>query len=275
MRVIWPVLCATGVPGGRPAGIAVVEALALQDLDHLLAGRRRDRPFLRDRGEQRQQAAGRGGVVQPRLERLAILDAPSHLHAVGAQVVHRGPDRVHAQPLDEDVCREVAADGDHRLAQAPVAHGLPDGLVDLGIRVVLRRELVGAAVDDAREAIGDRDRGVEREPAEVRLAEQLDHHRHLHRARGVEHLVWLDERLVAAVDGPEGDGDLGPAAGDEGVELGSQRADGRRRRLLGRCGGCLRGGPSCGEAERDGDQERCVRRMLVSGTWVAIAHVSP
>ena len=77
---------------------------------------------------------------------------------------------------------------------------------------------------------------VERQRAGLRLPEQLDHHRHLHRAGGVERLVGIDQHLRPAVERLEGDGDFRAARGDERAQLRLERwlrrDDGKQRARL-------------------------------------------
>ena len=87
-RVMLPVLCATGVPGGSPAGIASLNFCRFR-IATISASDDRRRPPCRAAMllEQHQQPARRRRVVQPLVERLLILDAAQHLHAVGAERV--------------------------------------------------------------------------------------------------------------------------------------------------------------------------------------------
>ena len=101
-----------------------------------------------------------------------------------------------AELLDDQVGREVAADRDHRFGEIAVRHASAEAPVDRGVGILAGVEREGAAVDDAVELVDDRDLVVEREPSSLGLTEQLDQHRHLHRAGGVELDVRLDQQLV-------------------------------------------------------------------------------
>ena len=104
-----PVLCATTVPSGTPGGNRVVELLALQDRGHLGVGPAIDRLSLRDRAQQDLERPRRGLVVHPLVERLLILDAAQHDHAVGAESVDGVAHVGRADALDEQVGGEVAS----------------------------------------------------------------------------------------------------------------------------------------------------------------------
>ena len=70
------------------------------------------------------------------------------------------------------------------------------------------------------------ERVVERERAGARLPEQLDHHRHLHRARGVKRLVGIDQQFGAAVERAKRDRDFGAARRDDAAQRRSRSAGG-------------------------------------------------
>ena len=72
--------------------------------------------------------------------------------------------------------------------------------LDLGVRIVADAQRVGAAVDDAVELVDDGDLVVQLQRAGARAAEQLDHHRHLHRAGGVEAVVGVQVEGVAGLE---------------------------------------------------------------------------
>jgi hypothetical protein len=57
--------------------------------------------------------------------------------------------------LDDQVRREVAADGDHRFRELAVRQPAAEVLVDLGVGVVARVERVRGPVDDAVELVDD------------------------------------------------------------------------------------------------------------------------
>ena len=63
---------------------------------------------------------------RPHLARL-IFHAAEHLHPLGAQRRDGPADVLDAEPLDEQVRRKVAADGDHRLAELPQRQRAADG----------------------------------------------------------------------------------------------------------------------------------------------------
>ena len=75
---------------------------------------------------------------------------------------------VGAEPLDQQVRREVAADGDHQLAEAPQRHRRSDSGVDLLVRVVAFAQRVRAAVHDAAELVLDDERCRRVEPSRPR-----------------------------------------------------------------------------------------------------------
>jgi hypothetical protein len=170
--------------------------------------------------QQNEQSPGSRRVVQPLVEGLLIFDAAQHVHSVAAQPADGLSHVLGAKLLDQQVRREVAAHRDHGLAQLPVGEGLPDGRIDLLVGVVSLAQLVGAAVDDARELVLDGKRIVEPESTVGDLTKQLDHHRHLHRARRVEALVRIDENFIAAVQGPVGDRDLSATCRDRLADRG-------------------------------------------------------
>ena len=160
-----PVLCATSVPAGRPAGNRVLELLALEDRDHLRVRRGIHRLSLRQLVEKDLKTSRGRAVIEALVEGLAVLDATQHLHAIGAQPRHRAPDVLDTQLFNQQVRREVTAHGDHRFAELPQGQRLAHGGVDLLVRVVTFAQRVRAAVDDALELVADVQRVVERDRA--------------------------------------------------------------------------------------------------------------
>jgi hypothetical protein len=116
------------------------------------------------------------------LKRLVVLDAAQHAHPRRTESHGGLLDVLGGQLFDDQVRREVAADGDHRVGQLSVRHAAAAALVDGGVRVVAHIQREGAAVDDAVELVDDGDLVVERERAGARLAEELDEDRDFHRA---------------------------------------------------------------------------------------------
>jgi len=187
----------------------VVELLPLEDRHHLGVGACVDRLPSGQLLQKHRQAMRRRRVAHALVERLLILHAAPDVHAGGAEARDGRPDVLDAQPLDQEVGRQVAADRDHGLAQLAQRHRLADRLVDLRVRVVADLKVIDAAVHDAVEVVHDRQRVVEAQAARLGLPEQLDHHRHLHRARRVEHLVGFDRHRAASIQGLQHQPDLG------------------------------------------------------------------
>jgi hypothetical protein len=173
--------------------------------------------------------ARRGHVVHALVERFLIFDAAQDGHAGTAQAIDRRLHVLRADALDQQVGREVAAHGDHRLAQRAQRHRLADLLVDLGVGVVPHVHLVDAAVDDAVEFVADGQRVIELQRSLMRLAEQLDHHRDLHGAGGVKAPVAVDDQIAASIGRYDRDTHLRPALGDQRLEAGLQVDSGSLR----------------------------------------------
>ena len=63
------------------------------------------------------KSAGGGDVVEALFEGFVVFDAAKNVHAVGVQGVDGRADVFDAEFFDDEVCGEIAADGDHEFAQ--------------------------------------------------------------------------------------------------------------------------------------------------------------
>ena len=98
--------------------------------------------------------------------------------------------------LDERIRREIARASDHVLEQIVHAHRCPDPSIDETIGIVGGVQRIGRTVHDRGEFVLQLDVLTETELATIQAPEELDHHRHFHRARGVKALVGVEEQRV-------------------------------------------------------------------------------
>ena len=188
-----PVLWATAMPLGSPAGIA--------SLNFWRSGSRpsRRRPVRSTACpvaifcSSTASAARRRRVVQSLVERLLILDAAQHEHAVGAEPVDRrlmfsAPNRSISRFAAKLLLTVIIASHSCRSVMR-----LADRLVDLRVGVVARPRADRRCRPRCCETRCGSASGSSSESCPAsRLTEQLDHDRHLHRARRVERLVGVD-----------------------------------------------------------------------------------
>ena len=152
-----PVLCATGVPAGSPAGIAVVELLPLQDRDHLRVRLRADGlARARASAAARERRAPSSCCSGP-------CRTPSDPRRRAAPSMPSAPSRVTVLRMFSTPSRSISRFAAKLLLTVIIAshscaqrHRLADGLVDLRVGIVADAQLVDAAVDDAVELVLDR-----------------------------------------------------------------------------------------------------------------------
>ena len=144
---------------------------------------------------------------------------------------------------------------DHALVQFAQRHRLADPGVERRIRIVAGAQREGRPVHDGRELVAQDDRAVEPQGARVGATEQLDHHRHLHRAGGVERSDGVDGERVSRGEVLQPDAGLraretGDALFDGGAQGREVGWGGRRRAARGRRGTGHHGA----RRERDGEE---------------------
>jgi hypothetical protein len=222
VAVIWPVLWATGVPGGRPAGIWALNACA-RSTD------RRNSVAAGDAASRRSMAlrmAARSSAVvtllRPARKAGAVLHAAQDKGALGAEGAHGGRDARGVEQGDERVGSQVARMIDHALGEPPdgdpIAHARIHGVVG----IVGRVERVRRSVHDRVERIHQQHRLIQRNASGVRLAQQVDQHRHLHGAGGVVDAITVQRQLAADAQVHDRDGHFGAGnGGDAGFEAGA------------------------------------------------------
>ena len=178
--------------GFRQAGRDAAAVLLLEhDLQHLVARLLRVGLAVGDEAQDFEQAVGGDLVVETALRRRA----DPRRRAARARRRYRArrapAARVDADDVDEEVRGQVARLGDHPVGQ--LAHGerLAEVAVDVGIGVAAEVEHERLLVDDAREAVADVHRRIERQLAAVHLPEHAEQHGQLHRRRGVEVLIGV------------------------------------------------------------------------------------
>jgi hypothetical protein len=213
-------LVGDGRPSGQAGGDAFVEMLALEDFDHLRRGVFVNRLAVRDGGEKFEERVGGGGVVQSFFESFAVFDTTQDVHAVGVERMNGVTDVVYTEFLDDEVRGEIAADGDHEVAELAEGAGLAAGVVEVGLGVVGGIESVDGAIDEAMEFIFYEERFVESELAFSDLMKELDHDRNFHGAGGVEGIGVVRGIFEAAVKGAEGKADVGAALANFAFDAG-------------------------------------------------------
>ena len=106
-----------------------------------------------------------------------------------------------------------------------------------------------AGVNDACEIVLDKNLRIQRGRAQIGLTVEFHHHRHFHRAGGVEDLIGFDQHLRSGVEVVKGHGDGFSAA----------LADQRVNRLFeprGATRSCLRGkNEVCAQQDRDSGED--------------------
>ena len=115
----------------------------------------------RDGVEEDHQAPRCRCVVQALVERFLIFHPTKHLHAAGVKGRNRAADVRHAKSLDEEISGNVAAHGDHRLAELTERQRLAGRRVHVLVRVVSFAQRVGASVHDAVKLVADGQRIIE------------------------------------------------------------------------------------------------------------------
>ncbi len=190
---------------GQAGGNAPLEALVVQDLQHLRRGLRAVGLAFGERAQQLEQPGRSDLVVDAGLEGGLILDAPDHLHPVDAQLGEGGLDGGHAQHVDQQVRREVARGRDHRVRELLDGHGPAEVAVQVGIGVAVEVEHVELVVHDAAELVAHVHGGVEGQLAPAHLAIDAEEHGQLHGRGGMEVLVRVVGPLQRGLGVPEGD----------------------------------------------------------------------
>lgn len=130
-----------------------------------------------------------------------------------------GANVFHAEFLDEQICGEIAAHGDHQFAQLAMRSGLTFGLVEVGGGIVVRVKVEGRAIDERIKLIVDDERIIKGELALLRLMKELDHDGDLHGARGVECVVGFVGPFRSAIQGVEENSDIGVGGKDASFNL--------------------------------------------------------
>ncbi len=146
-------------------------------------------------GQQLEERAGCGYVVQSLIKGLLVLDAAEDVHAVGIKRMNGGADIFDAEFFDHQICGEVAADGDHQVAELAEGAGLSFGFVEIGFGINGGVEFEDGAVDDGMKFVVDDEGIVEAQLPFLYLMEEFDHYGDFHGAGGVEGIVGVEEEF--------------------------------------------------------------------------------
>jgi hypothetical protein len=111
--------------------------------------------------------------------------------------------------FEHEICGEIAAHGNHEVAQFGEGASFSLRFVELALRVVGRIEFVRRAIDDGTEFVVDHKRISEFNFSRLDLAVQLDHDGNFHGAGGVKGVIRVVEPCGLAVESAEGDTDFG------------------------------------------------------------------
>src|ERR1700681_55924 len=158
---------------GKPGGNAVIEALTLEDFDHMPGGLLIHGLPRSDRVEELEKPTSGRGVIQALFERLVVLDAAQDIHAVRTQGMNRGADIVDAELFEQEICCEGAADRDHELAKLCQRARLSNSLVQIRFRVITGIERVDRAIHQTTKFVLHPERIVECQLSLLPLVEKL------------------------------------------------------------------------------------------------------
>ncbi|GFG78035.1 hypothetical protein MPRG_13110 [Mycobacterium paragordonae] len=130
-----------------------------------------------------------------------------------------GANVLYAEFLDKQIRCEITAHRDHQFAQLAKGSGLALRAVEVGGGIVSRIKVEGRAIDKREKLIVDEERIVQGELALMRLMKELDHHRDLHGARGVECVIGLVGPLRFTAQETEENSDIGGRGKDASFDL--------------------------------------------------------
>src|SRR5262249_52825392 len=139
--------------------------------------------------EQHGEIARRRRVVHAGAKRGRVLDAAQDLDVARPELVRGRVGVLRADELDERVRGQVARSRDHVVDQVANRDAASYKSVSQAVGVVAGAQRIGGAVGDRYKMIHQGDGLVEAKRTRVDPAEQLDHHRDLHGARGVKAFV--------------------------------------------------------------------------------------
>ncbi len=166
-------------------GNLIVELLRREDLESEPASFGRELRRLHGRLHERRHPLRVCLVRHSGLEGLRVLDHPAHLHAWRAELVDEALDLLRRAEAEHQVRRDVRGADDHLPHHEVEARALPEVRRDAVVAAGLHLEPERRAVDDAREAVDDRDARREGKRPLVDAPERLEKHGRLHRARRV------------------------------------------------------------------------------------------
>jgi hypothetical protein len=125
-------------------------------------------------------------LLSPCFPRRLVLDATPQLDAREVQPLQCSLDRLHADDVQQQIGREVAARDDHVLRQLVHHHHAATGGVHSRVRITVRLDAVRRAVHRAEEAVAYVNPGVRLQPALLDGVEDAEQDGDLDGARRVE-----------------------------------------------------------------------------------------
>ena len=185
--VMLPVLWATRVPGGRPAGISSLNSWRLRTVSIASQSALRCRgPSLESLEEHAEVDAATSCCSCP--SRNALPSSTPRSTRMSARASAWAVESACVAPTSSisGVGGQIARPHDHALDELSRRHPLTDAQIHGAVGVIDRVDGRRRSVDNGRELIDEQDGLCGRQSAAFHLPEELDHHRHLHRARGMK-----------------------------------------------------------------------------------------
>jgi len=170
-------------------------------------------------GQQLEERAGCGYVVQSLIKGLLVFDAAKHVHAIGVERMNCGADIFDAEFFDHQICGEVAADRYHQVAELAEGAGLAFSFVEIGFGINGGIEFEDGAVGDGMKFVVDDEGIIEMQLPFPELVEEFDHYGNFHGAGGVEGIVGSEKVFGFGVEGAKCYGDFGVGIGDALLDL--------------------------------------------------------